>query len=168
MKKTLLLLWALVACMQPAQAALRGWYDLDITWQAGQFHGQFYFDEAVPGNVAQVSGTVHHIGRSFAVDSVLFATDPDQTFVHNSNPLEIVGYDAGFYLNVLRQGTTLTLDLSKDSGLYDWSNDLAYYPALDQSALLSWNIAQPVPEPATAAMLLLGLATLGAMKRRLS
>lgn len=171
MKKLIALSALCCAFFQPtASAAPVGWYNFSATWSAGSFNGQFYYDDTVASKVTQVSGDVIHTGRTFSIAGIAF--DGDQTFAHNSNPLaDPVFYDAGFYLNVLDLGATLGLDLLKDSGLYDWGNDLAFYPALDQSPLQNWSISQvvppsAVPEPGSVALIALGLVAAAAGRRR--
>lgn len=156
---------------QAAMAAPIGWYQLSATWRDGQFTGQFYYDSTSPSHVTAVNGTLVDIAQTTAIDSILTPEDPQVeswVFFGNTNPADIGGHDAGFYLNLVDLGSTLTVDTSVSNGLFDWSRDFAFYnPAqLDDSPLISFSIteAAAVPLPGTALLFLAG--GLGMLARR--
>lgn len=172
--KKLHMLFAMVLYMlaQSAWAAPIGWYDLKATWRDGTFDGQFYYDSSASTHVTAVQGTLVDLVRTVAIDRVwnLGQDEPQPwIFLSNTNPADPGGHDAGFYLTLVDLGTSLTLDLAGMNGLYDWSDWDLYNPGqLDDSPLLSFSIVQAneVPEPASALLLLGGLAGLLALRRQ--
>ena len=172
--KKLQMLFAAALCMfsQAVWAAPVGWYEFDATWRDGQFSGQFYYDSELPYRVTAVNGTLVDIARTTTITQVRTPEDPQLerwVFLSNTNPAELAGHDAGFYLTLVDLGASLTLDASGPNGLFDWSSEVYYNPGqLDDSPLLSFSIAQvaEVPEPATAMLLLSGIA--GMLVRRRS
>jgi hypothetical protein len=171
--KHIRILFAALLCTlsQAAWAAPIGWYEFDATWRDGRFTGQFYYDSASPYQVTAVDGTLVDIARTTAINKVwnLENSQPEPwVFLANTNPAELGGHDAGFYLTLVDLGASLTLDTSGANGLFDWSNDAYYNPGqLDDSPLLSFHIAPAgeVPEPATAMLLLSGIAGMFTLAR---
>ena len=164
MKKKILLASALLGLLlQSAGASPIGWYSLSETWRDGSFTGRFYYD-GTTDPVKQITGTLTDIAQATAITTVWQGEKPagaSWTFVNNASSSGPDNYDAGFYLNLLDLGTSLTLDVAADNGLYDWSHDFAFFqPAqLNGSPLLSFEIAAiaEVPEPSTLAIVSTGL-----------
>jgi hypothetical protein len=153
---------------QVVWAAASGWYQLDATWLNGSFSGQFQYDSSSSYGIVAVQGTLTDVAQTTAISTVVYpesAADGAWVFLANSNPAEVGGHDAGFYLYLLEQGGKLVLDTSASNSLYDWSSDYAYFDQLNESPLQSYTITA-VPEPASAAMLLGGLALLAGVVRR--
>ncbi|RZA35006.1 MAG: PEP-CTERM sorting domain-containing protein [Lysobacteraceae bacterium] len=172
--KKLHMLFALVLgfLTHSAWAAPIGWYDFDATWRDGTFTGQFYYDSNAVERITAVQGTLSSLAQTTAIDQIYYL-DYDQpapwNFLGNTNPAVLGGHDAGFYITLLDLGSTLSLDLSGENTLWDWSNDAFYNPdQLDQSPLISFSLreANAVPEPATAMLLLGGMAGLFTLRRR--
>lgn len=168
--KKLHMVFALVLGLlgQCAGAAPIGWYDFDATWRDGAFKGQFYYDSAAPSRITKVHGLLTDLVQTTAIDKISHM-DYDEpapwVFLSNTNPADLGGHDAGFYLSLVDMGTWLSLDLSGLNGLYDWSSEAHYHPGqLDDSPLMAFSIAQAVPEPGTVLLLLGGAAAL-AMRR---
>lgn len=170
MKKIALILVMLCGLLpQAVLAAAGGWYQLDASWRDGSFSGQFLYDSASPYGIVEVHGTLTDLAQTTAITTVWNLDNAQQeawVYLANSNPAELGGHDAGFYLYLVEQGGKLTLDTSASNSLYDWSSDFAYYnPAqLDESPLQSYSISA-VPEPAAAMLLLAGLPWLAAAAR---
>ncbi|SFV11208.1 PEP-CTERM sorting domain-containing protein [Pseudoduganella namucuonensis] len=158
---------------QSAMAAPVGWYQLNASWRDGQFSGQFHYDSASPYRITEITGTLVDLAQATVINKVwnLENAQPESwVFVNNTNPADPGGHDAGFYLNLVDLGATLTLDTAAGNGLFDWSGDFAYYnpSQLDDSPLLSFSIvdANAVPVPGTAALMVAGL--LGMLSSRRS
>ena len=153
---------------QSALAAHIGWYQLDATWRDGQFSGQFYYDEASPYRITQITGTLVDLAQTTSINKVwnLENAQPEPwVFLANTNPADMGGHDAGFYLTLVDQGATLTLDTSVGNGLFDWSSDAFYNPAqLDDSPLQSFAI-NSIPVPGTAVLLVAGLLAMRSPRR---
>jgi hypothetical protein len=170
MKKLHTLLALVLALLgQYAWAAPIGWYDLDANWRDGSFKGQFFYDGSAPVRVTAVKGVLSDLAQTTAIDKIS-AMDYDEpapwVFLSNTRPADPGGHDAGFYLTLVDMGTWLSLDLSGLNGLYDWSSDAHYNPGqLDDSPLVSFSIAQSLPEPGTIMLLLGGMAGLLGMRR---
>jgi hypothetical protein len=151
-----------------ALAAHMGWYQLDATWRDGQFSGRFYYDEASPYRVTQINGTLVDLAQTTTINKVwnLENAQPEPwVFLANTNPADMGGHDAGFYLTLLDLGATLAVDTSVSNGLFDWSNDAFYSPAqLDDSPLQSFAI-NAIPVPGTALLLALGLLAMRPSRR---
>lgn len=172
MKRRFMMAMLCGVALNSATAAPVGWYDLNATWRDGSFSGRFYYDQTATPRVTQVVGTLTDIAQATPVTSVLFPEDAQPwVFMGNGRPADGVLQDAGFYLNLVDLGTTLSLNTTLDNGLYDWSADFRYYAPgqLDDSPLLSYSIAQSVPvsvpEPGSPGLLALGLPALAALRR---
>lgn len=163
MKKILTVLALLCGLLpQLTWAADNGWYQLEATWLNGSFIGQFEYDSSAPYGIVAVSGVLTDVAQTTAITTVVYPDDPSSglgVFLANSNPAEVGGHDAGFYLYLLEQGGKLVLDSAASNSLYDWSSDYAYFDQLNESPLLSYSISL-VPEPGTTLMLLTGLPLL--------
>lgn len=164
MKKLYMLLVLMLGLFsQSAMAAPLGWYTLDATWRDGQFNGQFYYDSSSDYRITEIRGTLADLAQTTAIDNVWNLENAQLEswiFVSNTNSAVLGGHDAGFYLNLLDLGATLTLDTTVSNGLFDWSSDALYNPLqLDDSPLLSFSIreATAVPLPGTAVLMLAGL-----------
>jgi hypothetical protein len=175
MKKYAALLLALCGLLaQPAGAAPIGWYDLSASWRDGSFAGKFYYDAGSPSRITQIDGMLTDTAQQTPITTVWTADDlmpASWVFASNTNSAEAGGHDAGFYLNLIDLGATLALDLAADNGLYDWSNDYAFYvpDQLDDSPLRAYSIqpSQTVPEPGGLALFAMGLtASVAAAWRR--
>lgn len=175
MNKTIVMLSALLGLhMQSAGAAATGWYTLNETWRDGRFAGRFYYDDTASEPVIQVSGTLTDIAQSSVIGTVWAGEKPagaSWSYVNNALPADLDTYNAGFYLNLVRSGTSLALNTAADNGLYDWSGDFAYFTPeqLNGSPLLAYSIAPlaAVPEPSTTTMLSAGLLLCLLTRRRL-
>jgi hypothetical protein len=156
---------------QSALAAHIGWYQLDATWRDGQFSGQFYYDSASPYRITEIRGTLADLAQTTAIDKVwnLENAQPESwNFLANTNPADLGGHDAGFYLTLLDLGATLTLDTSVGNGLFDWSDDAFYNPAqLDDSPLQAFAISA-IPLPGTGLLVMAGLLAMASSRRRKS
>lgn len=145
---------------QSALAAHIGWYQLDATWRDGQFSGQFHYDDTSPYRITQISGTLTDLAQTTAINKVWNqenAQPESWVFLANTNPADMGGHDAGFYLTLVDLGATLTLDTAAANGLFDWSSDAFYNSAqLDDSPLRSFAI-NAIPVPGTALLLAVGL-----------
>ena len=169
MKKLFTLLVATLGLYaQSALAAHIGWYQFDATWRDGQFSGQLYYDDTSPYRVTEVRGTLVDLAQTTAINKVwnLENAQPESwLFLANTNPADMGGHDAGFYLTLLDLGATLTLDTSVSNGLFDWSNDTFYNPAqLDDSPLQAFSI-NAIPIPGTALLVMAGLVAMGTSRR---
>jgi hypothetical protein len=158
---------------QPAVAAPMGWYQMDLAWRDGSFSGRIFHDSASPYGITQVQGTLTDLAQVTAITDVWNASHAEPApwvFLDNAAGGDIDNYNAGFYLNLVDLGAGLGLDINLDNGLYDWSNDFAWYTPdqLEASPLLSWSIAPAaqVPVPGTLALLGLGLIGAAAARRR--
>lgn len=161
MKKVLCVMALLCGLLpQTVLAAVSGWYQLEATWDDGQFSGQFLYDSSAPLGIVAVSGTLTDVVQTTAITTVWQGEDIDalpRVFLANSNPSDPSGHDAGFYLYLVEVGGVLKLDTTASNALYDWGNDFAHY--VDASPLVSYSIS-PVPEPGAVLMLLSGLPLL--------
>jgi hypothetical protein len=173
MKKIYILCVAMLTLFsQAALAAPIGWYQLDATWRDGRFSGQFHYDSSSPYLVTAISGSLVDAARTTVIDNVwnLENAQPESwLFFSNTNPADLGGHDAGFYLTLIDLGASLTLDTSVSNGLFDWSNDAYYNPLqLDDSPLRSFSITQAaaVPEPSSLALLMVGLLVCVLTRRR--
>lgn len=174
MKKMFMLLVVLLGVFsQSANAAPVGWYQLDATWRDGQFSGQFLYDSASPYRITAITGTLVDLAQTTVIDTVwnLENAQPEAwVFLNNTNPADPGGHDAGFYLNLLDLGATLSLDTSVSNALFDWSADWAFYKPgqLDDSPLLAFSIAEvhAVPVPGTVALMLAGVMGMVSMRSR--
>lgn len=173
MKRSLQVLGLVIgmACSS-AFAAPVGWYELSAAWRDGTFDGKFYYDDAVQPRITRIDGILTDIAQSTAITTVW--TQPielPQTGIFVSNTPGPGGlHDAGFYLNLLDLGSTLTLDFNADNGLHDFSQDYAFYTPeqLAGSPLTGFtiNAVHAVPEPGVLALLAVGGACALVRRRR--
>ncbi|QOY92721.1 PEP-CTERM sorting domain-containing protein [Massilia sp. UMI-21] len=158
---------ALAVLSQSVWAAPIGWYDYQATWRDGTFKGQFYYDSSAAARITAVKGTLVDLVQTTSIDKNAYL-DYDEiaawNFLSNTNPADMGGHDAGFYLTLLDLGATLTVDAAGLNGLYDWSSASQY---IDDSPLLSFTLGQAnaVPEPGSTVLLLAGMAGLFSLRR---
>ncbi len=172
MKRCLLMLGLVIGMLgNSVFAAPIGWYELNAAWRDGNFEGKFFYDSSAATPIIQIEGLLTDIAQTTAITTVWTGgVEPPQTGIFVSNTPGADGmHDAGFYLNLLDLDATLSLDLSADNGLYDFSQDYAYYTPeqLAGSPLLAFTITavQDVPEPGVLSLMAIGACALVRRRR---
>ncbi|MDK6076044.1 PEP-CTERM sorting domain-containing protein [Massilia varians] len=175
MKKKFFVLCALLGLsLQAAIAAPIGWYELNQTWRDGSFYGKFHYDGTASERITQITGFLTTTAQTSAITTVWSGEKPPGatwSYITNGQAGDLENYDAGFFLDLVDQGATLTLDLSGgNNGLFDWSNDYAYFTPeqLNDSPLLAFSIgpAAVVPEPSAFSIMAAGLSLCVLVRRR--
>lgn len=172
MKKQFLAAVAFLACAT-ASAMPTGMYNLSLTWRDGNFTGQIHYDDAVAQKITQVHGTLVDTAQTTSIDTVWNVVNgypyANWAFLDDANPVGTNNYDAGFYVTIKDLGTSLAIDTSQPNGLYDWSQNAAFYSSdkLYDSPLISSSITavNAVPEPKSLALIGLGLLSLASLHR---